>query len=134
ETVTLNNSGDVTTFVNSVAAAIRQFGFDGIDIDFENASLQLNAGDTNINNPSTPAVVNLISALRQLHNQFGANFMITFAPETFFEQLPLQLYGPVPFNGQDPRAGAPLAVINNICVIHHHICPQDYQYVHDSLL
>jgi chitinase len=127
ETVTLNSSGDVTTFVNSVASAIRQFGFDGIDIDFENASLQLNAGDTNINNPSTPAVVNLISALRQLHNQFGANFMITFAPETFFAQLAFQFYGPGPFNGQDPRAGAQLAVSNNIRDILTYVWPQDYQ-------
>jgi chitinase len=126
ETITLNTSADVNTFVTSVGAAVRQFGFDGIDIDFENDSLQLNANDTNFANPTTPAVVNLISALRQLHNQFGANFMITFAPETFFAQLAFQFYGPGPFNGQNPRAGAQLAVINAIRDILTYLWPQDY--------
>jgi len=126
ETITLNTSGDVSNFVSSVSSIIHQYGFDGIDIDFENNSLQLNAGDTNFANPTTPAVVNLISALRQLHNQFGANFMITFAPETFFAQLAFQFYGPGPFNGQDPRAGAQLAVINSIRDILTYVWPQDY--------
>ncbi len=126
ETITLNTSSDVTTFVNSVTAMVKQYGFNGIDIDFENSSLQLNSGDTNIANPSTPQVVNLISALHQIHNNLGANFMITMAPETFFAQLAFQFYGPGPFNGQDPRAGAQLAVINNIRDILTYLWTQDY--------
>jgi chitinase len=126
ETITLSTSGDVSNFVSSVSSIIHQYGFDGIDIDFENNSLQLNAGDTNFANPTTPAVVNLIAALRQLHGQSGANFMITFAPETFFAQLAFQFYGPGPFNGQDPRAGAQLAVINAIRDILTYVWPQDY--------
>jgi chitinase len=127
ETITLNSSSDVSTFVSSVASIIQQYGFDGIDIDFENDSLQLDANDNNFNNPSTPQVVNLISALRQLHNQFGAHFMITFAPETFFAQLALQFYGPGPFNGANPRAGAQLAVISNIRDILTYVWTQEYQ-------
>src|SRR5947208_1551464 len=49
---------------------------------------------------STPVVVNLISALGQLKARYGADFVLTLAPETFFVQLGYQFYGPGPNNAQ----------------------------------
>jgi chitinase len=85
-TIALNSSGDVQTFVNSVSGLIRKYGFDGIDIDIENHNLFLNSGDTDVTHPTTPVVVNLITALNQLAAQFGPSFMLTIAPETFYVQ------------------------------------------------
>ena len=56
-------------------------------------------------------IVNLISALKSLKAKYGAGFVLTMAPETFFVQLGYQFYGSGPWGGQDPRAGAYLPVI-----------------------
>ncbi|MGS2618728.1 chitinase [Micromonospora sp. LZ34] len=114
------------TFVRSVSAIIDRYGLNGLDIDFEGHSLYLNAGDTDFRNPTTPVIVNLISALRALKQRYGAGFVLTMAPETFFVQLGYQFYGPGPWGGQDPRAGSYLPVIhalrNDLTVLH----VQDY--------
>nr|MDT0659248.1 glycosyl hydrolase family 18 protein [Micromonospora sp. DSM 115978] len=99
-------------FVRSVAAIIDRYGLDGLDIDFEGHSLSLNAGDTDFRNPTTPVIVNLISAVRTLKQRYGSRFVLTMAPETFFVQLGYQFYGSGPFGGQDPRAGSYLPVIH----------------------
>ena len=109
--VQLTSAQSATNFVTSVSAIIDRWGLDGVDIDFENQSLSLNAGDTDFRNPTTPVIVNLISALQQLKARYGAKFVLTMAPETFFVQLGFQFYGPGPNNAQDPRAGAFLPVI-----------------------
>lgn len=98
-------------FVTSVAAIIDTYGLDGLDIDFEGHSLSLNANDTDFRNPTTPVIVNLISALRTLKARYGAKFVLTMAPETFFVQLGYQFYGPGT-NGGDARAGSYLPVIH----------------------
>jgi chitinase len=98
-------------FVSSVSAIIDKYGLDGVDIDFEGHSLSLNTGDTDFKNPTTPVIVNLISALRSLKTRYGAGFVLTMAPETFFVQLGYQFYGSGPWGGQDPRAGSYLPVI-----------------------
>jgi chitinase len=85
-TIALNSSADAQTFVNSVSGLIRKYGFDGIDIDIENHNLFLNSGDNDVTHPTTPVVVNLITALNQLAAQFGPSFMLTIAPETFYVQ------------------------------------------------
>ncbi|MGW2560102.1 chitinase [Streptomyces sp. NPDC001514] len=100
------------TFVSSVSKIIDDYGLDGLDIDFEGHSLSLNAGDTDFRNPTTPVVVNLISALKTLKAKYGDDFVLTMAPETFFVQLGYQYYGSGPFGGQDPRCGAYLPVIH----------------------
>lgn len=98
------------TFVSSVSAIIDRYGLDGLDVDFEGHSLYLDAGDTDFHNPTTPVVVNLISALRSLKNRYGADFVLTMAPETFFVQVGYQFYGG---NGTgDNRTGAYLPVIH----------------------
>ncbi|MEI0737136.1 glycosyl hydrolase family 18 protein [Paenibacillus sp. JTLBN-2024] len=81
-------------FVASVTAIIEKYGFDGLDVDFEGHSLYLNAGDTDFKYPTTPVVVNLISALRAINDHFGTeSFYLTMAPETFFVQLGYSFYG-----------------------------------------
>ncbi|HEV2172889.1 MAG TPA: glycosyl hydrolase family 18 protein, partial [Nitrospira sp.] len=71
----------IADFVSSVTRIVSQYGFDGIDVDFETPSLSLDPGDTEFKHPSTPSIVNLISALRQLRDHFGPAFMISLVPE-----------------------------------------------------
>ncbi|MEV7684001.1 glycoside hydrolase family 18 protein [Streptomyces sp. NPDC088341] len=100
------------TFVSSVSRIIDEYGLNGLDIDFEGHSLSLNTGDTDFRSPTTPVIVNLISAIKTLKAKYGAGFVLTMAPETFFVQLGYQYYGSGPWGGQDPRAGAYLPVIH----------------------
>ena len=99
-------------FVESVSAIIDRYGLDGLDIDFEGHSLSLDDGDTDFKNPKTPAIVNLISAVKSLKAKYGPDFVLTMAPETFFVQLGYQYYGSGASGGQDPRSGAYLPVIH----------------------
>ncbi len=78
---TLADPKRVPTFVSSVIKIVSDYGFDGIDIDFESPSLSIDPGDTDFRHPTTPSIVNLISALRQLHDHFGSKFMISLVPE-----------------------------------------------------
>ncbi|GAA2353760.1 hypothetical protein Cme02nite_46270 [Catellatospora methionotrophica] len=123
--VQLTSTAARDTFVSSVSAIIDKYGLNGLDIDFEGHSLYLNAGDGDIRNPTTPVVVNLISALRTLKARYGSGFVLTMAPETFFVQLGYQFYGGT-CSGCDNRAGSYLPVIyalrNDITVLH----VQDY--------
>ncbi|WP_405017513.1 glycosyl hydrolase family 18 protein [Kitasatospora sp. NBC_00070] len=124
--VQLTTTAARDTFVSSVSAIIDRWGLNGLDIDFEGHSLSLNTGDTDFKNPTTPVVVNLISALKTLKAKYGQNFVLTMAPETFFVQLGYQYYGSGPWGGQDPRAGSYLPVIyamrNDLTLLH----VQDY--------
>ena len=78
---TLADPKRVPNFVSSVTRIVTEYGFDGIDIDFESPSLAIDPGDTDFRNPTTRSIVNLISALHQLHDHFGAGFMISLVPE-----------------------------------------------------
>ncbi|MFJ2717505.1 chitinase [Streptomyces sp. NPDC087437] len=110
--VQLTTTGARDMFVSSVSRIIDEYGLDGLDIDFEGHSLSLNANDTDFRNPTTPVVVNLISALKTLKAKYGAKFVLTMAPETFFVQMGYQYYGTGKWGGQDPRCGAYLPVIH----------------------
>ncbi|WP_330460124.1 glycoside hydrolase family 18 protein [Streptomyces sp. NBC_00820] len=109
--VQLTTTAARDAFVASVSNIIDTYGLDGLDIDFEGHSLSLNTNDTDFKNPTTPAIVNLISALKTLKARYGAKFVLTMAPETFFVQMGYQFYGTGKFGGQDPRCGAYLPVI-----------------------
>jgi chitinase len=78
---TLANPARIPNYVSSVTKIVEEYGFDGIDIDFESPSLSIDPGDTDFRHPTTPSIVNLITALRQLHDHFGSNFMISLVPE-----------------------------------------------------
>jgi chitinase len=77
----LDGTQDIPNFVNSVTSIVTEYGFDGVDIDFETPSLSLVPGDTDFRHPITPSVVNLIAGLRQLREHFGPGFMISLVPE-----------------------------------------------------
>ncbi|GLZ39794.1 glycoside hydrolase family 18 protein [Actinokineospora sp. NBRC 105648] len=108
--VQLTSTAARDKFVSSVSAIIDRYGLDGLDIDFEGHSLYLNAGDKDVRNPTTPVVVNLISAVRTLKAKYGAKFVLTMAPETFFVQVGYQFYGGT--SGGDNRTGSYLPVIH----------------------
>ncbi|MHC3473009.1 chitinase [Streptomyces sp. 7R007] len=110
--VQLTTTAARDAFVSSVSNIIDTYGLDGLDIDFEGHSLSLNADDTDFRNPTTPVIVNLISALKTLKAKYGPKFVLTMAPETFFVQMGYQYYGTGKWGGQDPRCGAYLPVIH----------------------
>lgn len=109
--VQLTSAAAVSNFVTSVEKIIDTWGLDGVDIDFENQSVMLNQGDNDFTAPTTPIVVNLISALKQITTHYGSKFVLTMAPETFFVQLGYSFYGPGPNGSSDARSGAFLPVI-----------------------
>ncbi len=80
--VYLDSTADVATFVSSMLAIITAHGFDGLDIDLEGSSLLVAAGDTDFANPTSPRIVNFISAMNQLLALLPPDFMLTAAPET----------------------------------------------------
>ncbi|WP_330770314.1 chitinase [Lentzea aerocolonigenes] len=122
--VRLETTAARDAFVRSVGAIIDKYGLNGLDVDFEGHSLSLNSGDVDFKNPTTPVIVNLISALRSLKSRYGASFVLTMAPETFFVQVGYQFYGGA--GGGDARTGAYLPVIeamrNDLTLLH----VQDY--------
>lgn len=81
EYFTLAQRSSIPNFVNSVTQIVTEYGFDGIDLDFESPSLVLDSGDTDFRHPKTASVVNLIAALRELREHFGPDFMLTLVPE-----------------------------------------------------
>ncbi|GAA2142127.1 glycoside hydrolase family 18 protein [Streptomyces synnematoformans] len=110
--VQLTSTAARDAFVRSVGGIVDEYGLDGVDIDFEGHSLSLNTDDTDFRNPTTPVIVNLISALKSLKARYGESFVLTMAPETFFVQMGYQFYGTGRWGGQDPRCGAYLPVIH----------------------
>ncbi len=95
EVVTLNTPEDLSEFTSSVSSIVQEYGFNGVDLDFETPSLILNPGDTDFRKPTTPSIVNLIAAMQQLRRRFGPKFMIAEVPEG--PQVPA---GMVAYGGQ----------------------------------
>ncbi|HEY6447868.1 MAG TPA: glycosyl hydrolase family 18 protein [Acidobacteriaceae bacterium] len=81
EYFTLDHAESIPNFVNSVTQIITDYGFDGVDLDFESPSLTLDPGDTDFRHPKTPSIVNLIAGLHQLREHFGPSFQLTLVPE-----------------------------------------------------
>lgn len=83
--VAVNDAASATNFANSARSIIQSYGFDGIDIDLENGL-----------NPTWMA-----SALRNLRSTFGANFIITMAPQTIDMQSTQGSYFALALNLKD---------------------------------
>jgi len=80
--IELNTPEAGEAFVRSVMGLVNQYGFDGIDLNLEGASIVLDAGDTDFRNPTTPKIRNMILAVREIRRRMGPAFLITAAPET----------------------------------------------------
>ncbi|WP_221420230.1 Ig-like domain-containing protein [Fulvivirga sp. M361] len=109
--VRLNTIAERDEFITSMISIIEDYGFDGMDIDFEGQSLSLDFGDDDFRNPTTPVIVNLINAINAVTGHFGSDFILTMAPETFFVQVGYSFYGGISA-GADRRTGAYLPVIH----------------------
>jgi chitinase len=81
EYFTLTQTASIPNFVTSVTQIMTEYGFDGIDLDFESPSLVLDPGDRDFRHPKTASVVNLVTALHELRAHFGLGFMLTLVPE-----------------------------------------------------
>ena len=68
--ISLPDATAAANFANSSYALMQSYGFDGVDIDLENA----------------PNLTNMTSALRQIAAKAGTNFVLTMAPETIYVQ------------------------------------------------
>ncbi|MBB5212719.1 chitinase [Microbulbifer hydrolyticus] len=70
-TVTLNTEENVTNFVNSTAAMIDEYGFDGIDIDLESGAGVMHGA---------PVIQNMVNAVKQLKQRYPGMYL-SMAPE-----------------------------------------------------
>jgi chitinase len=77
----LDQESQIPVFVHSVEHLVHQYGFQGIDLDFESPSLELASGDTDFRHPTTPSIVHLISAMREIKAHLGSNFLLSIVPE-----------------------------------------------------
>ncbi|MEI7802319.1 MAG: glycosyl hydrolase family 18 protein [Bacteroidota bacterium] len=93
--ISLDNSIEKTTFINSMLTIINTYGFDGIDIDFEGSSVTVSGGT--ISNPTDAKILNLIDAVKQImqsyHTAHNKKLLLTMAPETAFVQGGMSAYG-----------------------------------------
>jgi chitinase len=90
--VLLPDAAAKTRFVNSMISIIDKYGFNGIDIDLE-TGMSLNGGDSDLKNPTTPQIVNLIAAIKEIYNHYGSSFIVSMAPETAYVQGGFGTYG-----------------------------------------
>lgn len=88
--VELNTTAEKKIFVDGVIAILNEYGFDGLDIDFEGSSMNFGAGAlTNFSYASVsnfPKLKNVIDAIKEIDTQMGAGFHITAAPEVQYVQ------------------------------------------------
>jgi chitinase len=114
----LDGAKDIPNFVSSVTSIVSDYGFDGVDIDFESPSLVLAPGDSDFRHPTTPSIVNLITGLRELRDHFGPAFMISLVPEG------TQIPGGYPSYGG--QFGSYLPLVNALRDILSFVDVQDY--------
>ena len=114
----LETDADTQRFVTSVEAICTEFGFDGIDIDFETPSLEVQPGDTDPKHPTTRSTINLIAAMRTIHDHFGPQFMVSLVPEGS--------QTPAGYPGYGGQFGSYLPLLEGIRDILSFVDTQDY--------
>ncbi len=103
----------VNQFVSDIKSFVDEYGFDGIDIDLEQKSAYFDkqGEDGDINNPKSTTIVNTTRAIRTIVESYGDDFILSWAPETFYVQLGYQFYAGLN-QWCDARAGDYLPMIN----------------------
>lgn len=99
-TLILTTAAQKQAFISSLEALLDQYNLDGFDLDLEGGTtLILDNGDNNFMSPTTPKVVNLISAVQQVvayRQAKGRPCWFTMAPETFYVETAFaNAYGPL---------------------------------------
>jgi chitinase len=77
----LDQASQIPVFVHSVEHLVSEYGFQGVDLDFESPSLNLARGDTDFRHPNTPSIVHLITAMREIKAHFGPGCLLSIVPE-----------------------------------------------------
>lgn len=94
-TVQLNSDVQRDQFVSSLLAIVNTYGFDGIDIDLEGASVSSTGGS--IATPVDASIIRLIDAIEAIGDAFelqnGIPMMLTMAPETAYVQGGMSAFG-----------------------------------------
>lgn len=122
--IELRNDAQRDSFLRTAISVIREYGFDGLDVDLEGSSITV-SGDT-VETCSSPMQKNLNYILHKLVEEFGPDFMITMAPEHPYVQGGM--------NGLSSPWGAYLPVLNNCRDILTFIHPQYYNNAIDYWL
>ena len=68
--ISINSEEAADKFASSLSAIIKEYGFEGVDIDLEGSAVS--------------GTEYIARGLRKLHNEFGDDFIITMAPETYY--------------------------------------------------
>lgn len=89
--VSLVNATVTDEFIRSLIATINQYGFTGVDVDIE-TGIYLGPGDTDPANPTTPNIVNMIEALKEVCSYYGPDFLLSMAPEIAYVQGGITAY------------------------------------------
>ncbi len=89
--VSLTNGTITAEFTRSLIATINKYQFTGVDVDIE-TGIYLGAGDTDLDNPTTPNIVNMITALQDVCSNYGPDFLLTMAPEIAYVQGGITAY------------------------------------------
>ena len=94
-TVHLDSDAERDQFVSSMLAILDTYGFDGLDIDLEGASVAISGGT--IANPVDARIIRLIDAVNTIADTFenthGVPMMLTMAPETAYAQGGMSSFG-----------------------------------------
>ena len=108
--VELNTVAEKDEFVQGLIDIVDEYGFDGIDLDFEGGSMNFGAGtlkDFSYAGISAfPKLKLVVDAFKEIKQYYGANFILTCAPETFYVQVGQSTYS--------DTAGAFLPVMHNL--------------------
>ena len=94
-TVHLDSDTERDQFVSSMLSILDTYGFDGLDIDLEGASVAISGGT--IANPTDARIIRMIDAVNSIADQYevahGVPMMLTMAPETAYVQGGMSAYG-----------------------------------------
>lgn len=108
--ITINSDLTRSRFVDSLWGMIETYGLDGVDIDFEGASMPTMGPGATLSNPNSDTIAQLVLGVKELKQRFeatyGRDFTLTMAPETYYVQR-----GYSNFSGQ---AGGFLPVIDQL--------------------